>query len=142
MDMWRDDKFDLLVQEFCHCDRSLSSHYNRKHDKDYIEKVVTRLMLQGKVRAAMSWLTDRSKGSILFPSNKITMSVNGARCETTVIDALKSKHPSLHSPHSSTLMTASPLPLLEDIEITGSHVGLVARHIEGSAGLCGCDSAH
>uniref|UniRef100_A0A1X7SXG4 Reverse transcriptase domain-containing protein n=1 Tax=Amphimedon queenslandica TaxID=400682 RepID=A0A1X7SXG4_AMPQE len=142
MDMWRDDKFDLLVQESCRCDRSFTSHRRRKHDKDYIEKVFTRLMLQGKVRAAMRWLTDRSKGSILSPSDKVTMSVNGARCETTVIDALKSKHPSSHSPHSSTLLTASPLPLLEDIEITGSHVGLVARRIQGSAGPCGCDSAH
>ena len=60
----------------------------------------------------------------------------------TVIDALKLKHPALHPPHSSTLLKPTHLPALEDLDITGSHVGVIAHKIQGSAGPGSCDSSH
>ena len=95
-------------------------------------------MLCGKVRAAMRW---RSKGRVLFPSDSVTMSIDSKQT-MSVIDALKYKHPPSHSPYSTTLSSSSSLPLLEHIDVTGSHVALTARRLQGSAGPGGCDSSH
>ena len=70
------------------------------------------------------------------------MSSDDSEAPLPVIDALRSKHPDPHPPHSSTLLIASSLPLLENIEITGSHISIVARRIQGSAGPGGCDAPH
>ena len=142
LDLWCEGKFDLLVQEASRCDRSFRSRQRRKHNKEHIEKIFTRLMLSGKVRAAMRWLTERTKGSVLHPNDTIEMIVDNNKQQLSVIEALKVKHPDSHQPHSSTLLNVASLPLLEDIEVTGAHIGLVARKIQGSAGPGGCDSSH
>ena len=57
---WANSKFDVLVHEAKRCDRS----FQRKKLPTQTNKMVsvfTRLMLQGKVRAAMHWLSDKSK---------------------------------------------------------------------------------
>ena len=34
------------------------------------------------------------------------------------------------------------LPLLDDVKIIGSHILFVAHHVQGGAGLGGCDAGH
>jgi hypothetical protein len=99
-------------------------------------------MLQGKIRSAVRWLTERSKGSVLNPNDKVTVSTEDGNESVSVVEALRSKHPQSHPPHSSTLLSFDNLPHFEDVEVTGSHIGLIARRIQGSAGPGGCDSAH
>lgn len=60
----------------------------------------------------------------------------------SVLDLLISKHSTPLPPHSSTLTESTPLPMLEDIEITGAHINIVAHKIQGSAGPGGCNSSH
>ena len=60
---------------------------------------------------------------------------------TTVMDILRQKHPSPSSA-STSLLKCDPLPQLEDVEITGSHILCSARKIQGGAGPGGCDSCH
>lgn len=48
-------------------------------------------MLQEKVRAAMRWLTERSKGSVLLPSDIVSVKVNGKESTLSVLDALRLK---------------------------------------------------
>ena len=50
LDMWQDDKFNLLIQEAIRCDKSLVS--KRRITESYMSSVFTRLMLQGKVKSA------------------------------------------------------------------------------------------
>ena len=71
LDLWAQKKYDLLVQEASRCDRTYCNNRRRRdhRDNDHIERVFTRLMLLGKVRAAMRWLTSRSKGHVLSPSD-------------------------------------------------------------------------
>ena len=144
LDLWAQKKYDL-VQEASRCDRTYRNNRHRQdhRDDDHIERVFTRLMLLGKVRAAMRWLTSRSKGHVLSPSDTTSITVNGQIKQVPVIDILKSKHPSLHPPHSSTLLSPpSPLPLFEDLDVTGTHISLIAKRLQGSAGPGGCDSSH
>jgi hypothetical protein len=138
MDMWDESKFDLLVQEATRCDRSLHKRHRHKSHHNHTESVFTRLMFQGRVGAAVRWLTNRSKGSVLHPNDTTEVSGN----PISVVEALKSKHPDALMPHSSSLLKSNQLPLLEDIEVTGAHIGAVARKIQGSAGPGGCDSSH
>lgn len=142
MNLWVSNKFDLLVQEAIRCDRTPGRRPRRSTNDEHTQKVFGRLMLQGKICAAMWWISERSKGSVLSPSDDVTVTVSGKKQSVPVTEALKQKHPHSHPPHSSTLLEPSSLPLLEDIEVTGNHVSLIAHCIKGSAGPGGCDSSH
>ena len=59
LSMWKREKYDLLVQETERCDRAFKNR-SRNKDDDHQIRLFTRLMMQGKVRAAMIWITNRS----------------------------------------------------------------------------------
>ena len=138
LEMWHEGKFNTLVQEAMRCDRPFQRH-SRSSNKDHVERVFTRLMLQGKIRAAVRWLTERSKGSVLNPNDKVIVSVE---CTNESVSVVEAKHPNSHPPHSSTLLISDNLPHFEDVEVTGTHIGLIARRIQSSVGIGGCDSSH
>ena len=52
----------------------------------------------------------------------------------TVLDVLHQKHPAPSPPTPSSLLRCDNLPLLEDVELTGSHILYSARTIQGGAG--------
>ena len=74
LSLWKEEKYDLLVQEATRCDKAIRRrHPNTKvNSHEHRTKVFTRLMLQGKVRAAMRWLTERSGWNVLLPSDLST----------------------------------------------------------------------
>uniref|UniRef100_A0A1X7TNZ6 Reverse transcriptase domain-containing protein n=1 Tax=Amphimedon queenslandica TaxID=400682 RepID=A0A1X7TNZ6_AMPQE len=113
-----------------------------RNNPNHNTKVFTRLMLQGKIRSAIRFLTERSKGHVLHPHDNVKIQDNGQDKLTSVIDALQMKHPSPRLPHSFSLLDTGDLPDLEDLDITGNHVHQVALRIQGSAGPGGCDAAH
>lgn len=96
-------------------------------------------MLQGKVRAATRWLTERSKRSVLLSTDTVS---NGSGKNLSVVDALKLKHPLPSPPHSSSLFRPPVVSLFKDLDITGAHIGIIAHRIKGSAGPTGCDYTH
>jgi hypothetical protein len=143
MDQWENEHFNPLVQEAIRCNRPFNNRRQPKRDHgEHNKRVFSRLMFQGKTRAAMRWLTSRSKGSVLLPNDMTSVKVNGTNKSVSVFEALKMKHPQPRLPHSSSLLNPPTLPLLEDIDVTGAHVGMVAHPTQGSAGPTGCDSSH
>ena len=52
MTMWINDEFDHLIEEAVKCDKSLWTQHPRI-DNDHLVSVFSRLMIQGKVRAAV-----------------------------------------------------------------------------------------
>ena len=52
LEMWSNDKFDALVEEAFKCDKTLKTRAH-KVNNDHFVSVFTRLMLQGKTRAAV-----------------------------------------------------------------------------------------
>ena len=83
-------------------------------------------MLQGQVRSAIRFTTDRVSGGGVFsldsPSNIPGMSI---------FDVLKQKHPEPGNFEPSTFMLCDTLPPLSDLDITA---GKVARQLQGAAG--------
>ena len=134
---WHDGHFDLLVQKADHCDSGLKHSRRANIDEDNVTRIFSQLMLQGKVKAAVRWATERTRGELLIPSDVVD---DGSG--TTVLDVLHQKHPSAQPPGASSLVPCDDLPLFEDIEITGSHLLFVAHRIRGGAGPGGCDAGH
>ena len=133
--LWKDESFDVLIQEAERCDRSLCNSYHSfsRYTDDHLVKVFTKLMLQGNVRAAVCWITERAGGGVLKSSDSTTVSV---------VDALRLKHPEPQIPPESIFPCCDGLPYLKDSEITAAHVQTVAWHLQGGAGPGGCDLRH
>ena len=141
MKLWRDEQFDTLLQEAVRCDQSLRNSRRRpsfKDSQEHLIKVFTRLMLEGNVRAAVRWLTERSGGGVLKPCDSTT--IGGT--SMTVLEALNLKHPDPCTPPDWVLPSMDKLPFLEDSEITGSHILTIAHQLQGGAGPGGCDASH
>ena len=92
-------------------------------------------MLRGKVKSAVWWATERTRGIVLSSSD----TVDGS---TTVMDALHQKHPAPCPPDSTSLLRSDSLPQLKDVEVTGGHILYAAQRIQGGAGPGGCDACH
>jgi len=135
--LWQQENFDLLIQEANRCDQVLRQTRHSVVDDESVIHVFTKLMLLGKVKAAVRWATDRMRGVVLSPLDLI----NGSDA-TTVMDVLRQKHPAPCPPTPSSLLKCDPLPQLEDVEITGSHILYSAHKVQGGAGPGGCDSCH
>ena len=60
--MWKNNEFDQMLQEAIRCDRSLRNTHKGDIDDHHIVRVFTRLMLNGKVRAAIRWLSEKGRG--------------------------------------------------------------------------------
>ena len=93
-------------------------------------------MLQGKLKAPICWAIERSKGTVLSPEDHVENSA------ATVLDVLHQRHPAPSPPTLSSLLRCDNLPLLEDVELTGSHILYLARTIQGGAGPGRCDAYH
>ena len=145
LSMWSEEKCDALVQEAVRCDHPFQLDRKRKSNNqssNHVTRVFTRLMLLGKVKAAMRWLSDESRGRILLPTDTIQVQTNGQIDSVSILDALKVKHPKAQLPCSSTLILDSDIPPFEDIDVTSSHVATIAHKVQGSGGPGGCDSSH
>ena len=74
-------------------------------------------MLHGKVKAAVRWVTEQSRGVVLSPD--YTVDDSSGRM---IMDVLHQKHPVPRAPVSACLIHQEQLPLFEDVEITGTHI--------------------
>ena len=124
--VWTNDEFDYLVKEAVKCDKSIRAQTPRVDD-NHLVTVSSRLMLQRKVRAAVQWLSEQSKGKVL--SSHCIVEVkdqNGLSSTMSVLDTLKQKHPAPHCPPDITLLKCESLPPRLDIDITGAHIHHIA----------------
>jgi len=65
--LWQQENFDLLIQEANRCDQALRRTRHSVVDDESVVRVFTKLMLLGKVKAAVRWATDRTRGVVLSP---------------------------------------------------------------------------
>jgi hypothetical protein len=69
MDAWQQGKFSMLIQNTEQTMESLLSAKQGGLTPKQRAKIFHRKMLQGDVRGAVRYLTDREKGGILRPTN-------------------------------------------------------------------------
>lgn len=132
LDMWNNALFDELIQEAIRCDRQLPAS-KQPLDEEHKTRIFTRLVLQGKLREATRWITDRSGDGVLLPEDKLP---NGQ----IVFEVLKSKHPGQMTPNDNTFLTCEQLPIMVDVDISSDHIEKMARSLHGSAGPSGTNS--
>ena len=139
MDLWKNQEFNVLLQEAIRCDKSLKNTRKSDMNKDHVTKVFTKLMLQGKIRAAVRWLSEKARGGILHPMDQVESKVS---VKLQVWEVLRNKHPNPSIPSNDPLIENEVLPEFEDVEICRSHVLKVVRQIQGGTGPGGCDAIH
>ena len=103
----------------------------------------TRLMFSDKVHAAVRWLSEKGRGSVLQPSDLIeTKNVRGNMSKLSVLKILHQKHPNPRLPSRSAPFSCDDLPSFEEVEISSCHIMHVARSMQGGSGPGGCEAVH
>ena len=124
LSLWKQGEIDALVREGA----AIQNRLTKKKQKPlHHAQVFTRLMLQGKVGAALRWISDNNRGSV-----NIT---------TEVFDQLKSKHPQSREIQDNSLLFG-PIYKVEPViynNIDGRTIEKAARSMNGSAGPSGVD---
>eukprot|EP00957_Ditylum_brightwellii_P198419 15120624-Ditylum_brightwellii.AAC.1 len=92
------------------------------------------MLLQGKLRQAVRWVTGQDKGSLLQPTD--ICSKTGLPVE----EVLLCKHPSPTQPSEEALCEYENILALVDIDVTKDTVENVAAKMQGTAGPGGVDS--
>jgi hypothetical protein len=134
MIMWEKGQYDELLKEAEHCDRKLPQSSGRMN-ADQEAKIFSNLIMQGKLREAVRFITDRQGGGVMDPEQDA-----GKPAGKSVFEVLLSKHPEQRIPEENDFIECDELPPLINIELTGSHVEQAAKKLSGGAGISGFDS--
>ena len=128
MKLWLERDFDTLMKESRTIQNVLSIKY-KKYTLPQISKTFAKLMLQGKVNAALGLLDQQESSGILPLSDD-------------VLDDLKSKHPNASATDDS-IMLKGELPFTDPVMFAGideSAVSKAALRTKGAVGPSGLDS--
>ena len=69
MELWKSNHFDALASELEHCAGHLTRRSKQNMDDAHTIRVFSRLMLCGKVKDATRWITGRTAGRVLEPTD-------------------------------------------------------------------------
>ena len=107
-----------------------------------LSRSFSRLMAQGKVKAALRLLSSQSKGKVLNPDD-IASGVESAEAQPkTVLDTLKEKHPEASAISWDAVLDSEPAPSHPVVfeRLTGDTIRHAALHCQGAAGPSGLDA--
>ena len=144
---WKRGEIDALVREGRVLQNELRNTRTRKSDMqdEHVPRIFNRLMLQGKVKAALRWIMEtssfKSKGVLPLTS---TVDSSGH----TVFQVLQEKHPGAQGlnpdaviSHEDADAIARPFhPVLYE-RLTGDQIRSAALRTEGAAGPSGLDAS-
>ena len=147
LEMWENGLYDALMHDAERCDRTFGHGNNARRQEQecaLTERIFHRLMIEGKVRSAVRWITERERGGLLKATDVTTAKdSHGQNADMSVLEALRLKHPEPADPGVSQpafLLNSAPPPMV-DLDITGGHIKTVARWLRGGAGPGGSDSS-
>ena len=126
LEQWKNSSFDELLSE---CTAIQSRLIRNKRKPEHVERVFARLMLQGKVSAALRWVTDNSETSVHDITDDIIKVLNG-------------KHPKAQ-PASNKHIIEGNVPKVEPVifdNIDGNTISRAAKDTKGSHGPSGASS--
>ncbi|MCP4488385.1 MAG: hypothetical protein GY820_13850 [Gammaproteobacteria bacterium] len=123
--LWRAGDINKLIKEGSAIQERMKSP---KADSKHHEKVFCRLMLQGKISAALRWVGSQQSSLLEVDCN--------------VMNVLKEKHPNSQPAREGSLLNG-PVPEVEDVifeAIDGNLIHRTAKLISGAAGPSGADA--
>ena len=135
LDQWERGEFGSLVRTTENTAFASISTIRGKDDDVQIANVYTKLVLEGKLRAAVRYVTDREGGGLLQPTD------TDEKSGEPIVDVLRSKHPEEQVPEAADLHVYDEVPDFVDLDITADVVEKVAKKLSGSAGPGGVDSS-
>ena len=112
---WKAGKYDMLVQDTVRTSIGLMDDTRRGQMEAQISKTFTRMVLQGKIRHAVRFATERGQGGALAPQDKVA-SKDGT--ESTVLEVLTSKYPEAVHPKEEDIEEYSLVPEMVTLDIT------------------------
>ena len=125
LELWKDGKVDQLLRE----GRSIQSRLTKpKHSAVHKEKVFTRLMLKGKISAALKWIGSQQRNLLDINDD--------------VLEELKAKHPKSMTPTSNSILRGPIIDISAETiydNINSNMIYLAAKKTSGSAGPSGAD---
>ena len=139
MDMWEKGLFRELLEEAKRCDSQFVER-KVKMDNEHAFRVFNRLMLQGKVREATRFMTNRVEGGCVLNPNQQAEDKTGL-LNKSVFEVFKEKHPEPQDNDENAFMSVDELPTLVDVDVTAAHVEKIAARLSGSGGPTGIDSS-
>ena len=137
---WQEADIEGLLRE----GRAIQNHLRtgpRVNREDAVARIFARLVMEGKINAAMRYLSDNQDVGLLSLDE---MTGSG---EETVRDALRAKHPAPREVRPEALISSSTLEGRQDTHpvvfgnITGDSIRAAAIQAKGSAGPSGVDAA-
>ena len=96
-------------------------------DDDKEAKKTSSLILQGRLREAVRFNTERQGGGVMQPDDDA-----GKPAGKTVFEVLFEKHPEQRIPDEEGFIPCEKLPRLIDIDVTCSHIEQAAKKPSGS----------
>ena len=142
LNLWKDGNLNELVLEGRAIQQRLSDKYHHADGSDPNGRLAysfAKFMFDGKTKRALDILSGQGKGRLLHLSEIVNAEKN-----TTVRDALESKHPSAAPLYPDCLDTTSDSSLAYHPTIfdalDGSVIRAAALHTSGSAGPSGVDA--
>ena len=128
MSLWQAGEFDKLVREARYIQECYGSR-RRSRTPEQVSKIFSKLMLEGKVNAAMRLLDETNSGDVLSLSNE-------------VLEELLKKHPASQPADESTLIRGE-VPFVDPAvfaNIDKASVAGAAMYTKGAAGPSGLDA--
>ena len=125
LEKWKKGDLVALINEGEAIQKRLRSY---KQTPQEAQKSFVRLMIHGKVSAALKWITEQ-RSSVL-------------PIDDFILKQLKEKHPEAHQPIPETLIAGIP-PVVEPVifeHITGDTIERAAKMLKGAAGPSNIDS--
>ena len=138
--LWKEGKFDALVQDITNSALRGVSSGTPKTDEEQEARVFNSSVLDGKLRSAVRLLTGGERGGVLGPKDLCT------KTGAPVIEVLRAKHPDqripdLQDPENLAFSEYPEVPDPIPIDCDPVAVESVAKKLTGAAGCSGVDSA-
>ena len=121
LDAWEDGKYGMLVEDILRTCEQYITFSCREEFVEHRAQTYHSMVLRGKVRTVVRWITERETGGILQP---------GERCKKTgekVMEVLRTNHPEACTPTAASLDSyPDHPPELVPVDITDKTVTAVA----------------
>ena len=125
---WGSGKPAMLVGDTLRSCEEYLTAAQREETADHRAQTYHSLVIRGKLRSVVRWITEKVTGGVLQPKDK---------CEKTgdrVLEVLRAKHPEARMPTSACLGSyTGSSPELTPVEITDDTVTAVAGRLSGGA---------